>query len=246
MRIFAFLTNILIITISTLESITAQDTLYIPVKMSLGIDVAGPATYFFEKNNLNIEGYFGVDRNEKISYVLGGGYTNYNYTSEKYSYHTDGIFFRAGADFNILKPEKAMGIYWGGIGVHYGISFYNSEASSITFKDTYWGTIITSVPKSSNVGHFIEFTPGMRAELIKNISIGWSISIRTLLYNTSGNDNKPVYLPGFGDGSKRISTGLNYYIVFNIPYKKITVIKKKEEPEELEAEPVNDQPVLKN
>jgi hypothetical protein len=246
LRIFAFLINILIITISTLEGITAQDTLHIPVKMSFGIDVAGPANYFFDKNNLNIEGYFGVDRNEKISYVFSGGFTNYDYTSEKFSYHTNGIFFRTGADFNILKPEKAMGIYWGGIGVHYGISFYNSEASSITYKDKYWGTIISSVPKSSQVAHFIEFTPGMRAQLIKNISIGWSISIRTLLYNTSGNDNRAVYLPGFGNGSKRFTTGLNYFIVFNIPYKKITVIKPKEVPEEPDTTPVNGQPPLNN
>ena len=47
-------------------------------------------------------------------------------------------------------------------------------------------------------------------------------------------DLKPIYFPGFGNAEKRFSTGFSYFIVWNIPYKKIRVIIKKEEPEEEE------------
>jgi len=44
----------------------------------------------------------------------------------------------------------------------------------------------------------------------------------------------PIYFPGFGNGTKRVSTALNYFIVWNIPYKKIKVILKKEVKEDTE------------
>ena len=55
-----------------------------------------------------------------------------------------------------------------------------------------------------------------------------------LLYTGTGKNLRPVYFPGFGDGTKTITAGLNYFIVWNIPYKKIKVILKKEVKEEPE------------
>ena len=55
-----------------------------------------------------------------------------------------------------------------------------------------------------------------------------------LLYTGTGKDLRPIYFPGFGNGGKTFTTGLNYFIVWNIPYKKINVIIKKEVPEETE------------
>jgi hypothetical protein len=72
----------------------------------------------------------------------------------------------------------------------------------------------------------------MRAEIFRNFSVGWSVSLRMLLYTGSSNDLKPIYFPGFGNAEKRFSTGFSYFIVWNIPYKKIRVITIKEEPEE--------------
>ena len=68
--------------------------------------------------------------------------------------------------------------------------------------------------------------------------MGWSVSLRMLLYTGTGKDLKPVYFPGFGDGTKTISAGMNYYIVWNIPYKKIKAIMKKDVP--VETDETND------
>jgi hypothetical protein len=53
-----------------------------------------------------------------------------------------------------------------------------------------------------------------------------------LLHTGTGKDLKPVYFPGFGNGTKTVSTAMSYYIVFSIPYKRINAIIKKEAPEE--------------
>jgi hypothetical protein len=225
-----FISQLLVI-ICSFGQIMAQDTLVIPLKIKIGLEVSGPATYYIEKKNINAEGYFALDLNEKVSAFLGAGYLDYKYSQYNYDYLNSGVFVRAGADFNILKPEKSIGKYWGGIGLHYGVSMFNSEVTSF-HKDNYWGTLYSSIPRNTYWGHFIEATPGVRAELFRNFSIGWTISIRMLLYTTAGKAERPIYFPGFGNGSKTVSTGLNYFIVWNIPYRKKTVITKKEEPEE--------------
>ena len=81
------------------------DTVTFPLKIRTGIDITGPVIYFTDKNILNAEGYISADLNEKLGVFLGAGYSDYKYSQYNYEYLTKGIFFRAGVDINILKPE---------------------------------------------------------------------------------------------------------------------------------------------
>lgn len=121
-RISAYFISLLLIFFSSLLQALAQDTILIPLKIKIGLEVSGPAIYFSEKNILNTEGYVSVDINEKYSAVLGGGFLNYKYSQYNYEYLNKGIFILAGVDINLLKPEKSMGKYWAGIGLRYGLS----------------------------------------------------------------------------------------------------------------------------
>jgi hypothetical protein len=226
-RTYAYFISLLIIFISSLDSTLAQDTIPIPLKIKVGLEVSGPVIYLIEKNNLNVEGYISADINEKVSVVLGGGYLDYQYSQYNYEYFNKGAFIRTGVDLNLLKPEKSMGKYWVGIGLRYGLSVFNSEIPSF-HHENYWGTSYSSIAQKTSWGHFVEVSPGVRAEVFKNISIGWTISMRMLLYTGTGKELRPIYFPGFGNGTKTISTGINYFIVWNIPFKKINVIVKKE------------------
>ena len=241
-RICAYFTSILVIILSTFSQVKCQDTLLIPLKINAGIEVIGPVTYFIEKGTLSAEGYVSVDLNEKWSAALNAGYLNYEYSQYNYSYSSNGMFFRAGADFSILKPKKSLGKYWGGISLRYGLSRFQWEVPEFS-QSNYWGNSSSSIPANKTWGHFIEASPGMRAEIFKNFSMGWSVSLRMLLYTGKYEGLKPLFFPGFGNAQKRVSTGFNYYIVWNIPYKKIRVITKKEEPEEPDetVEPNNSQ-----
>jgi len=232
-RTSAYYISFLVIFAGSLLQVNAQDTIPIPLKIKVGLEVSGPTTYFIEKNNLSAEGYISVDFNEKIAAVLGGGYLNYTYSQYNYNFLSKGSFVRIGFDFNLLKPDKSLGKYWVGVGLRYGLSVFNSEVPSFQ-QDNYWGSISSSIAKKTNLGHFIEASPGVRAEIFRNVSLGWTISLRMLLYSGTGKDLRPIYFPGFGNASKTFSSGLSYFIVWNIPYKKINVIMKKEVPEETE------------
>jgi hypothetical protein len=232
-RIFAYFISFLIITLSSFTKAYCQDTLLIPLKINAGIELMGPVKYFIDKNTLSLEGYVSMDLSEKMAVALNAGYLDYQYSQYNYTYLNNGFFIRAGADFNILKPKKSLGKYWGGIGLRYGLSHFKWEVPSFS-QSNYWGESFSSVPSNKNWGHFIEASPGMRAEIFRNFSMGWSISLRMLLYTGNTDGVKPIYFPGFGNGEKRFSTAFSYFIVWHFPYKKITVITKKEEPEETE------------
>jgi hypothetical protein len=199
------------------------------------LEVYGPAVYMSDKNMLNTEAYISVDINEKASLFVGAGYSNYKYTQYNYEYLNKGEFIRAGVDFNMLKPDKSIGKYWAGVGLRYGASLFSSEIPSFK-KENYFGITTSSIPKKTYLAHFLEVSPGVKAEVFRNFSMGWTISLRMLLYSGTGKDLRAIYLPGFGNGSKKVSTGINYFIVWNIPYKKINVILRPEVQEESPAE----------
>jgi hypothetical protein len=230
-RISAYFISLLFIFFCSLKTNYGQDTIIFPLRIKAGLEVSGPVTYFIEKNNLNAEGYISADINERVAAVLGGGYLRYKYSQYNYDYLNNGIFVRAGVDFNLLKPDKSMGKYWAGVGLRYGISRFTSEFPTFK-KENYWGVTSSSIPKNTSWGHFIEASPGFRADIFRNLSIGWNVSLRMLLYAGSEKDIRPIYFPGYGNGAKTFTFGLNYFIVFNIPYKKINVIIPKEVPEE--------------
>lgn len=230
-RICAYFSSLLVIILSTIPQVKCQDTLMIPLRINVGLEVIGPVTYFIDKGTLSAEGFASVDLNEKWSAALNIGYLDYQFSQYNYTYLSNGMFFRAGADFNILKPKKSLGKYWGGISLRYGISRFRWEVPEFS-QSNYWGNAASSIPANKTWGHFIEASPGMKAEIFRNFSMGWSVSLRMLLYTGKYENVKPLYFPGFGNAQKRFSTGFSYFIVWNIPYKKIRVITKKEEPEE--------------
>ena len=230
-RIFAYFISLLLISYGSLLQVNSQYTILIPLKIKAGLEVSGIAINNFDKNILNTEAYISVYMNEKISAVLGGGYLKYKYSQYNYTYIDNGMFVRTGLDFNLLKPDKSKGKYYAGIGLHYGLSVFTYEVPSFQHTD-YWGTTSSSIAQKTNWAHFIEVTPVVRTEIFRNFTMGWTISLRMLLYTGTGQDLRPIYVPGLGNGANRISTGIGYFFVWSIPYKKITVIMKKDVPEE--------------
>jgi hypothetical protein len=216
--------------------LNAQDTVLFPLKVRAAIDLVGPGFYISDKSNLSLEGHLSFDKSEKMSYVLEGGYLDYKYSQYNYDYKAKGIFLRAGVDFNLLKPNVSSGKYWAGIGLRYGLSMYNSETTSFQ-NENYWGKVISSVPERTSLGHFLEVAPGVRTELFRNFSFGWSVRLKFRISAGGGKDLRPIYFPGYGTGSRAVNAGINYYMIWSIPYRTKRVITKPPEPEEVE-EPV--------
>lgn len=213
------------------------DSVDIPLSIRAGIEISGPVIYLTNRDLFNMEAYASADLNERHTIFLGGGISGFRYSQYNYEYQSNGFYLKAGVDFNLLKPQVSAGKYWGGIGVRYGISSFSSETASFWYEN-YWGRTSSSLPRSANWGHYIEIAPGFRAEMFRHFSMGWSVSLRRLLYSGAGKDLRPIYFPGFGPGDSPYSAGIGYYFSWNIPYKKIRVKAKVDlEPEAPEASP---------
>ena len=230
-RTFVYIINLIMFLSSGF--VQAQDTVLFPLSIKAGLELSGPVIYLTDKSNLSIEGFLSFDRNEKMSYVMEAGYLNYKYSQYNYDYLSKGIFTRLGIDINLLKPEMSVGRYWAGIGLRYGLSLFNSETPSFQHEN-YWGTITSSIPPRTSMGHFLEFTPGVKTELFKNLSIGWTIRLKLLISGGGGRDLRPIYFPGYGNGGNRAAAGISYFLTWNIPFKTKTVITKPVVPEEAE------------
>jgi hypothetical protein len=221
----------------SVKSLIAQDTVLFPLKLRAGIDIAGPAIYLSEKNNLNMEGYFSFDKSEKMAWVIEAGYLNYKYSQYNYDYTSKGAFARLGVDFNLLKPGVSVGKYWAGLGLRYGLSLFSSETPSFQHEN-YWGTVTSSIPSKTAMGHFLEVAPGVKTEIFRNFSIGWTIRLKLLISGGGGRDLRPIYFPGYGNGGRRTTAGISYFLTWNIPYRTKTVITRPEVVEEETEETV--------
>jgi hypothetical protein len=218
-------------------SVGAQDSIKVPLNIRAGFDIYGPASYFTGRNNLSLEGFVSLERDSKKSFVLEVGYQIFNYSQYNYNYLSKGAFIRGGIDFNMIQPFVAAGKYFAGIGLRYGLSIYRSEVPSFKH-DNYWGTGTGSIASSVHAAHFVEITPGIKTEILKNISIGWNIRLRLMVYSGTGKNLKPVSVPGYGNGVKSFSPGINYYIIFNVPYKSVFVKPEPEKVSEKETQSV--------
>ncbi len=208
-RTYAYFISFLILTVPGLTK--GQDSLLFPLQLKAGIEISGPVIYLTDKNNLSIEGFVSFDRNEKIAFVVEGGYLDYKYSQYNYDYRSKGSFARAGIDFNLLLPEISKSKYWAGIGLRYGVSVFNSETPSF-HHENYWGTATSSIPQRISWGHFIEVAPGVKTEVFKNFSLGWNIRLRMLISGGAGKDLRPIYFPGFGSSGKSTSAGISYSV----------------------------------
>ena len=104
-----------------------------------------------------------------------------------------------------------MGKYWVGTGFRYGISHFTSEVP-VFAKETYYGTVISSIEPRTDWVHFLEFSPGVRAEVFKNFSIGWTISVRMLLLFNHKQGSQTDLCPRFWKQRKILSAGMSYFI----------------------------------
>lgn len=209
-----------IVTNANAQNPTLDSLVNVPLNIKIGVDISGPIIHAFNKDNTTYEGFISVDYNEKISFAINGGYSTYDVMEYLFYYKSKGFYFKPGVDINFLKPQLSQGIYWGGLGVRYGMSFFSFETPSFRYSDI-WGTNNMSIPSENRVGHFIELAPGFQANLTKHITLGWRVTLSKILYSGSKKDIKPMMIPGYGNRDNGVSFGFKYYIGFNLPYKNI-------------------------
>lgn len=227
----------------------------IPVKterygLRLGIDLKHLAQNIYDSNFKGFEAV-GDYRISKKLYVAGEIGTENKTTDDSYlNFTTKGTYLRVGIDLNGYENWLDMEnmIY---VGFRYSVStfsqrlnsysiYYNSAPQGNTlpagstsinyFEDN---KVIADKNYSGLSAHWAEVVAGIKAEVLKDLFIGFSLRLNVLLFDKKPNNFENLYIPGFNrtyDG--RFGIGYNYTISYFLPFykKKIKIEEKKKNP----------------
>jgi hypothetical protein len=229
--------SILLILTSLLMIAQTKETDSIPPKIEkygvrFGADISKLVQSLYDKNYKGIE--FVGDYRVTKKYYLAGELGNENTTVEdnRLSFTTQGTYLKVGFDYNSYENWLDMRnmIYFG---MRYGASTFSQTLNSYNLYNTsvYFPenpTVISGEKYNGLTSQWIEVVLGLKAEVLKNIYIGFSIRMNRLLTNTKPDNFDNLYIPGFnrtynGD----FGIGFNYSVSYFLPLYKTKSFKKK-------------------
>ena len=202
--------------------------------LRVGADLYKIARSFYDDDykGFEITGDYRYSKKIYIAAELG----NENKTTDEpqLNFTTKGTYLKFGADYNMyenwLDMENMITI-----GARYGFSSFSQELNSykIYNPNPYFeeSDVIQSGKNFSGLSaHWLEIVAGVKAEILNNVFLGFSLRLNYLLTQKEPQDFENLYIPGFNrtyDG--KFGVGFNYSISYFIPlYKKQNLPKVEE------------------
>lgn len=222
MGIFKYICSLALIFVLSF-SYGQDEEIYVPVKekepiklkgITLGANIGRFADYIFKPERESYEGSLSINLSNKYFGVIEGGYSEIDLVHNKYNYISYGSFARIGIESNMLKKYPSDFL---GIGLKLGRAEFRHQATNVLINAPRWESNI-NIPKLEYITYWVEASLGVKGEVFKNVYLGWSGIVRVKV--SGGEDsNFLIYdIPGFGNGTKTINLGINYYIYYQIPF----------------------------
>ncbi|MFC2116032.1 DUF6048 family protein [Bacteroidota bacterium] len=237
-RILKYTLSLLLL-IQLISSLSAQQQKGTRVRgPRIGYDLASLTLLYFEPERKIHT--FSVDYEawQDIYPVMEFGIQNVEIDRENYHYVSNGIFARGGVDLNLMQYEHHNVYEMFYAGLRYGIAYMTHQAENINIPEEYFGGLYggggPEVDNQANA-HWISLVGGIRAELFKNVFIGWSVLANIKIAQMEDPNMTPYNIPGFGKGDKRATIIINYTIAYRLPlqwYNPKKIVKKRSIPEE--------------
>ena len=175
-----------------------------------------------------------INWKKKIYIAAELGNENKTTDEPQLNFTTKGTYLKIGADYNMyenwLDMENMITI-----GARYGFSSFSQELNSykIYNPNPYFeeSDVIQSGKNFSGLSaHWLEIVAGVKAEILNNVFLGFSLRLNYLLTQKEPQDFENLYIPGFNrtyDG--KFGVGFNYTLSYFIPlYKKQNLPKVEE------------------
>lgn len=143
---------------------------------------------------------------------VGIGHTDMVSQLYEIGYSTRAPYYRVGMDYNMQYENDKPGYIFLGGRVGYTAFDYSVDAPPLV--DPVWGDEVpmqlTDIPYRML---WAEAVGGVRAEITKNLCMGWSLRYKYPLYKGATVNGGPWYVPGFGTGKKGV-LGATYTICY--------------------------------
>lgn len=198
-----------------------------------GIDLFKLTRSFYDKEykGLELVGDYRLTKKHYLAVELGN--ENKTTDDDRLNFTTNGSYFKVGFDYNSYENWLDMrnSIY---VGLRYGASSFSQTLNSYKLYNTssYFGeapTQLSGVKTDGLSAQWIEVVAGMKAEVIHNIYVGFSVRINRITSNNKPSNFDNLYIPGFnrtynGD----FGVGFNYTVSYFLPIYKKTAKPKKQ------------------
>ena len=231
--------SLVLVLLSFLANAQQKKTDSIPPKIErygirVGADLFILTRSFYDKNykGLELVGDYRLTKNYYIAAELGN--ENKTTIDDRLNFTTKGTYIKAGFDYNSYENWLDMRnmIY---IGLRYGASTFDQTLNSYKLYNTstYFeeAPIVSPGTKFNGLtAQWLEVVVGMKAEVLKNIYVGFSVRMNRMISNKKPDNFDNLYIPGFnrtynGD----FGVGLNYTVSYFLPLYKTKSTPKKVE-----------------
>jgi len=150
--------------------------------------------------------------------ILEFGWQKVEISTDRFQYGSEGVIMLIGADKNMFKYTNPRDYDMGFAGIRYGMSFLWHSASDINISEAYLGDLIGGdIPTEKIVTSWLSAGGGLRVEVFHNFFIGWSAFGNIRIAQTSDTLLEAYHVPGFGQGSRRVSLNINFSLFYRIP-----------------------------
>lgn len=193
-------------------------------QLCIGIDYFHPAMFAFfdDRKAYEITADYYV-RNEYYLVLEGGlGSSSVNYAD--LTYKTTNNFVRFGFNKSVLVRNSPSDWDMMFIGLRIGDANVKRGSASYVVADSLWGADTGSVKGAAIHPFWAELAGGVRVELIKGLSAGWTIRGKFMLNGKSFKDLSPLYIAGYGRGDKNTAFDFNAYISYGIKWKRKSLV----------------------
>lgn len=198
----------------------------------IGADLYRPARSLYEDGFSGLELVADYRVTNKMYAAAELGTVDFTVDDDQLNFTTKGSYLKVGFDYNVYENWLEMQniIY---IGMRYGFATFSQNLNSYTIYDTTdYFPDVTLYPNENYSGltaHWAEVVGGLKAEVVKNLYLGFSVRLNILLAETKPDNFDNLYIPGFNrtyEGS--FGAGINYTVSYMIPfYKKQKAEEKK-------------------
>ena len=185
----------------------------------VGIDVAGLASKVLGGDLMSAEASLQANLKNRYFPVVELGYGTIDTTDDETDIHykASAPYLRLGADYNVFYRKPYLPGYLT-VGLRYGFTSFEYDVQAPPLTDPNWGG--TSIPVDfqgvkSNV-HWAEAVVGLKANVLKNFYMGFSVRYRMRLSMTKHENSEPYQIPGFGKGKNNF--GIAYNLVYKLPF----------------------------
>jgi hypothetical protein len=184
----------------------------------IGTDITRPfQDYWTKGNRYGSEFIVDVELWPNLFPVFETGVDFMKLKTDYIDYKSSGSYSRVGIDYNILQAENVNDKNIVVVGLRYGFTLAKQQVNSYTI-DSYWEPVTGNFGSQNYSAHWTELIFGMKAEIIHNIYMGWTIRGKILLDKKDLGMPPTFFIPGYGKASHSFNADFTYTVSYNLPW----------------------------